>query len=391
MAERLGVGIVGLGMAGGFMAPIVAGHAHVRLAGAAERDPRLRERFRAGTGLEAEPSAEALFERSDIDAVYIATPHQCHCAHAVAALEAGKHVVVEKPMALNLEECDRMIAAADRSGRVLMVGHTHGYDPVTREFGKLVASGRYGRLAMLTMMNFTDFLYRPRRPEELDTPRGGGVFYNQLPHQIDMARIIAGEPVVSVRCGSGILDPARPTEGHLAAFLQFASGACATIAYGGFDRFDSDELHFGIDDVGYPRTSDHGGAWRAFRDGDGDAQQEADLRRDRYGYGSGAFANLHPPPHQPHFGFVLASCERADLRPSADGLLVYDIDGPRDIPVPGGGRFAGQENVWNDLHAAVNLGRPPPQDGRFARTTLGICRAMLRSARSRREIMLQLP
>lgn len=386
MTEPLRVAIVGLGMAGGFMAPILSTHPRVCLAGAAEPDARLRDRFHAGTGLQADPSLDALLARDEIDAVYIATPHQFHRDHAIASLRAGKHVVVEKPMALALEDCNQMIAVADACDRVLMVGHTHGYDPVVRTMASLVAARRYGRLAMLNLMNFTDFMYRPRRPEELDTQRGGGIFYNQLPHQIDMARLIAGEPVVAVRCGSGILDPKRPTEGHLSAFVQFAGGAFATITYSGFDRFDSDEFHFGIGDVGYPRKPDPGSSWRAFRDRQQGGQQETVLRRDLYGYGSRAFSGLAPPAHQPHFGMLLASCEQADMRPSADGLLVYDIDGVRELEVAGKGRFAGQDSVWNDLHAAVSAGKPPPQDGRFARTTLAVCRAMLRSARDQKEI-----
>jgi phthalate 4,5-cis-dihydrodiol dehydrogenase len=385
--RRLGVGILGLGMAGGFMAPIIANHARVALVAAADLDPVLCERFAHGTGLPAVNRAEALFERADVDVVYIATPHQFHAVQAIAAMEAGKHVVVEKPMALSLADCDAMIETADRTGRVLIVGHTHGFDPAPRAIGEIVASRRYGPLAMITMINFTDFLYRPRRPEELDTSRGGGIFFNQLPHQVEIARVIAGEPVRSVRCVSGIMDPTRGTEGHLAALITFENGAVASIVYSGHDRFDSDEFHFNVGEIGYPKTASHGAAWRACQKLE-TVDAETEVRRDRYGYGSGAFRDLKPPPHQPHFGMLIASCTEADLRPSADGLTVFGMEGAQEISLRGRETFAGHVNVWNDCFDAIRGARPALHDGQFARTTLLVCQALLESAREGREVFL---
>lgn len=388
MSQKLGVGIVGLGMAGGFMAPIVAGHAKVRLVAAADLDASLRERFSHKTGLPADADADALFARPDVDVVYIATPHQFHRDQTIAALKAGKHVVVEKPMALSLDDCDAMNSAAETVGRVLIVGHTHGFDPVPRALREAVASGRHGTLSMLTMMNFTDFIYRPRRPEELDTTKGGGAFFNQLPHQVEIARVIADRDVVSVRCVSGRMDPARPTEGHMSAMLMFEGGSVATIVYSGHDRFDSDELHFNVSETGYPKTPAYGSTWRANSALAG-SEDEAGLRRDRYGYGSAAFSGLQSPPHQPHFGFLLVSCASADLRPSADGVLVYDRDGQSEVAVPGSGTFAGHINVWDDCYNAVVHGAPCIQDGAFARETLRITRALLKSAQEDREVRLE--
>ena len=66
---------------------------------------------------------------------------------------------------------------------------------------------------MINSFNYTNFLYRPRRPEELDTAQGGGILFNQVPHQIDIARLLGGGLVRSVRAQTTVLDPARPTEG----------------------------------------------------------------------------------------------------------------------------------------------------------------------------------
>lgn len=387
MDERLRIGILGLGMAGGVMAPVIAANPKLLLHVAADLDPVLRERFAAATGLTAESSAEALFRRPDVDVVYIATPHQFHRDHAIAAMRAGKHVVVEKPMAITLADCDAMIAVAAETGRVLIVGHSHGFDPAPRAIRALVESRRFGRLSMLTMIDFTDFLYRPRRPEELDTAKGGGIFFNQLPHQIEMARIIAAEPIASVRCASGTMDPTRPTQGHLAALVGFESGATASIVYSGHDRFDTDELCFGVSEIGYDKSPSHGHTWRACSALAG-GEEESLMRRDRYGYGAGIARPLDPPPHQPHFGLLIASCAEADIRPSADGLLVYGRNGVEQMPLPGAHSFAGQANVWDDCHAAVMEGRPSLHDGVFARATLLACLALLQSAQEGREIFL---
>ena len=67
-----------------------------------------------------------------VEIVYIATPHQFHAAHAALAAAAGKHIILEKPMALTLADCDAIIAAVERANVHLIVGHTHAFDPAVR-------------------------------------------------------------------------------------------------------------------------------------------------------------------------------------------------------------------------------------------------------------------
>ncbi|MFX8719861.1 gfo/Idh/MocA family oxidoreductase, partial [Acinetobacter baumannii] len=82
--------------------------------------------------------------------------------------------------------------AAEDAGRFLIVGPSHGFDEPVRSAATLIASGRFGRVRMVTALNFTDFLYRPRRPAELETSRGGGVVYSQAAHQVDVVRRLVG-------------------------------------------------------------------------------------------------------------------------------------------------------------------------------------------------------
>ena len=81
-----------------------------------------------------------------VEVVYIATPHQFHAPHAVLAAEHGKHIILEKPMALTLAECDTIIAAVERHKVHLIVGHTHAFDPAVRLMREIIARGELGRL-----------------------------------------------------------------------------------------------------------------------------------------------------------------------------------------------------------------------------------------------------
>ena len=122
-----------------------------------------------------------------------------------------------------------------------------------------------------------------------------------------------------------------------------------------------------------------------------DPADEAKARAARYGYGGPTTAARGGPAretHQPHFGMLVASCERGDLRPSADGVLVYADDGLREIALPPGHSDPGRDAAIDELHRAVIAGIKPVHDGRFARGTVETCLAILRSARERREIVL---
>jgi phthalate 4,5-cis-dihydrodiol dehydrogenase len=384
-AKPIRLGVVGLGMAGGVMTAAVATHPEFVLAGAAEPNTELRERFAADNDVPAFADLEALVRRDDVDAVYVATPHQFHREHAVLAAHHGKHVVVEKPMALSLADCDAMVAAAEANKVKLIVGHTHGFDPALRVMRELIRD-QLGPPALIASWNYTDFLYRPRRPEELDTDKGGGILFNQVPHQVDIVRTLSASPVRSVRATAARLDPERPTEGVSAALLQFEDGGAASIVYSGQDGFDSDELHGWVSEGGYAKTAAHGATKRALGALSGQPQ-EAELRRTRYGYGSAL--SVERPPHQPHFGELVVTCPGGEMRPSADGVMVYDQTGAHEVAVPRQAWRPGRGDVLEALRRAVVLGERPFHDGHFGRGTVAVCLAILASAREGREVLVE--
>jgi phthalate 4,5-cis-dihydrodiol dehydrogenase len=381
--ERLRVGVLGLGLAGGMMVPAIASHPRTVLTGAADLSETLRQRVVKDHGIAVNSDAEELIRRPDVDAVYIATPHQFHNEHVLLAAKHGKHVIVEKPIALTLEDCDTMIESAARSGIALLVGHTHSSDPAVAMLREFTTSGEFGRLAMISMLNFTDFMYRPRRPEELDTSRGGGIAYNQLPHQIEVARMVAASDIRSVRAAMWKLDPARPTEGCSSAFVDFQGGAVANMVYSGYDHFDTDEFHGWISSSGRDKKPAHGSARRALKAVAGNAE-EVRMRTDRYGYGGGRFSDT--PTHQAHFGQVIVTYEHADVRFSPEGLTVYGDDGVREVAIDAA--VTGRAALLDEFCASVIDGRPAIHDGKFARSTLAACLAMLESAQTRSEVLL---
>ena len=260
--RRLRVGVAGLGRAFALMLPTLTADRRVELVAAADPRPEARARFAEEVGGRVYPTVEALCADAEVDVVYVATPHQLHAEHVEAAAAGGKHVLVEKPMAITLDECRRMIAASERANVRLVIGHSHSFDAPILRTRALIDSGEYGRARMINAMYYTDFLYRPRRPEELDTRRGGGVVFSQAAHQVDVARMLCGE-VRSLRAQTGAWDPRRATEGAYTALVTFDEGAFGSLTYSGYAHFDGDELCGWVAETGQAKDPGRYGAMRA--------------------------------------------------------------------------------------------------------------------------------
>jgi phthalate 4,5-cis-dihydrodiol dehydrogenase len=374
------------------MLPSIVKHPYFRITASADPRKEAREKFADQFKAETYDNIEDLCMNADVDAVYIATPHQFHADHVKIASASHKHIIVEKPMALSLEDCDIMIESAERHGVKLVVGHTHSFDPPSLKIRELINSGKMGKLAMINAWNFTNFLYRPRRPEELDTNQGGGIVFNQLPHQIDTIRMIGGGLVKSVRAMTAILDPARPTEGCLNAFLEFADGATATVVYSGYDYFDSDEFHYWIGEGGQLKKDGSYGSARRSLKKIKSPEEEAQLKATT-GYGGShqkrVISNEEDAERfHPHFGTMIVSCEKGDLRSSPHGVLIYTEEGKEEVPVPLGRAVPDKGRVLDEFYDAILNDKTPIHDGRWGKATLEVCLAILASGREKREISL---
>src|SRR5882762_5790708 len=227
--RKLRLGAAGLGRAFAVMLPTFMRDPRVEVVAAADPRAEARARFAADFSAETYESVEGLCANPAVEVVYAATPHQHHAAHAILAAQHGKHVLVEKPIALTLADCAAMIDAAKRQNVHLVVGHSHSFDVPILRTRALIASGGFGAVCMIHALNYTDFIRRPRRPEELDTAQGGGAVFNQAAHQVDIARLLGGGMAKSVRAATGAWDTARPTEGAYSALLTFQNGAFASL------------------------------------------------------------------------------------------------------------------------------------------------------------------
>lgn len=386
-------GVCGLGFAGSvLMAPAMKNHPNAVIASACDPNEDVRTRFGERYGIAVHATLQDMIAAGGLDAVYIASPHQFHREHVLMAAAHGLHVIVEKPLTLSLADADEMIEAVRKAGVHLVVGASRSHDPVIRTMRHIIQSGRVGRVCMVNCFNYTDFLYRPRRPEELDTSRGGGIIYNQLPHQIDSVKAITGKRVLAVRALTGRMDPDRPTEGHCAALLTMEDNVAATLIYSGYDHFDSDEMHFWIAEGGRDKKPSHGNSRRVLRQLEGKA--EADLRRERYGFGgpvSKAMEAGDEGRKQPHFGVMLVSCERGDLRAAPEGVLIYGDEGMQEVPAMVGRGSFGQGDTIDELYDAIAGTSPALRDAAWGKDTVQVCLAILESSRTGRQIELERP
>jgi phthalate 4,5-cis-dihydrodiol dehydrogenase len=230
-------------------------------------------------------------------------------------------------------------------------------------------------------MYYSDWLYRPRRPEELDERLGGGVTFRQGAHQFDILRLLGGGLVRSVRAKTLDWDPQRRAIGAHSAFLTFENGAVATAIYNGYGAFLSAELCWGIGELGDPLGIEQAGASRRrFHESSGDDELAAKRRR--------AAAGLpERPAHQPFFGWLIASCEGGDIRQSPDGLYVYTERGREEIALRND--RSTRDAVLEEFVDAIAGRRRPLHDGRWGLANLEVCVAVLRSSELDREVTLE--
>lgn len=194
------VAIVGLGFGAEFI-PIYQAHPNAELAGICQRDDEARNRVGDQYGVERRyADFEELLADPGIDAVHLNTPIELHASQSIAALEAGKHVACTVPMAISIEDCERVVAAQRASGKRYMMMETAIY---TREFlyaRHLLESGRLGRLQFLRGAHIQDMTGWPAYWRDLPP-----MFY--ATHAVGPLLALAGTLAESVRClGSGAVD-----------------------------------------------------------------------------------------------------------------------------------------------------------------------------------------
>ena len=373
----LGVGIVGMGAAGCAFVPALHRHPAFTWVAFAETDPEVRAEWAADASARdvvACDSLQALLQLNAVDVVLIATPTPLHAAQTRQACAAGRHVIVEKPMATSLAEGLAMVQAAERGGVRLLVGHSHSFDLPIQRMRQLIASGTLGALRMLHTWCYTDWMQRPRRPDERDASKGGGVVMRQGAHQFDLLRLLAGGQARRVRAQTFAGDAQRPGIGAHSSFIEFDGGVTATAVYSGYGGLASSALCFGISEWGVagaaPVQSPSGSL----------SASQAKRQRARHAIPAQA-------PHPPFFGLTVVSCERGDIRQSPQGLRVETPDGAWEEALPCD--RSPRELVLDELAAVLHQGAAAVHDGRWGLATLELCLAVMASARSGRVVPLR--
>jgi predicted dehydrogenase len=227
-------GLIGSGdIARKRVAPALRDLASCDLVAVCRGRPELAESFAREFGARrwyATP-ADLLADR-EIDAVYIATPVHLHAAQTIAAAQAGKHVLCEKPMAMNVKECDEMIAACRANGVALGIAYYRHFYPVVARIKSLIASGEIGTMVMAQLNVFE---YRNPAP---DDPRhwfiesaqaGGGPMFDFGCHRLEMLDDMCG-PVRDVTSMVGNVVFERDVEDTAIAVLAFERGGYATLS-----------------------------------------------------------------------------------------------------------------------------------------------------------------
>jgi phthalate 4,5-cis-dihydrodiol dehydrogenase len=388
--KPLRLGVVGMGRAFTVMIPTFIRDPRIQLVAGADPREEARQQFEQDFGGSAYKNCKLLLDHSDIDIVYLATPANLHVEQIKEIVAAGKHVLLEKPMALSIEEAQQIIKIVIEAGVYLIVGHSHGFNLPIQQARELIISGTYGPLQMLTAFNFTDFMYRPRRRDELITEKGGGVVFSQAAHQIDILRILGGGCVKSIRANTGNWDPNRDTEGAYNALLTFENGTTATATYSGYAHFDSDELMGWNSELGSTKNPDVYWQSRKILAEKLTETTEENLKSSQNFGGK----NYNPKSidqeenhHYQHFGTVIASCEKADIRPMPWGVTIYSNNEHFEdrLSTPSVPR----SEVIDELINAICFNVPPTHDGNWALANLEVSLAILESAKNSEEINLK--
>jgi predicted dehydrogenase len=317
----------------------VVGVADINLAAAEQRAEEL--------GCPSFADHRQLLSETRPQAVVVITPHPFHAAVAVDALRAGAHVLVEKPMAVDVAEADLMIETARRAGRLLAVNLQNRTRPEIRAAKQLIETGRVGELQRVQMQAFWT---RPRRYFQVATWRGtwrgegGGVLMNQSAHTLDLICHLAGQPSRVVGWNRAAYHNIE-TEDTSLSMLEWPNGALGSFLTSTAQAGEPERL-----EIGGTR-----GVLQIGRGGLEFLEADADLR---------TFLDESPDP----FG-----------KPSLQ---------PREVPAGAGG--GNHTAIYGNFVDAIEHGAPLIADGVEGRKSLELANALIYSSATGQPVNLPL-
>ncbi len=230
---KLNTGIAGCGKVAHLHARALINGVNSDFKAVSSRSDEKGRQFAAEYGVNSYTGIEEMIRKEKLDVVVICTPHPFHKDPAIAALKAGVHVLVEKPLASTLEDCDAMIKAADNAGKKLgVVSQRRFYSPCIRMF-RAIQEGKIGSPALGSVLMLG---WRDKDYYESDQWRGswehegGGVLVNQAPHQLDLLQwFMGGEIDELYGIWRNFNHPYIEVEDTAVAILKFKNGGIANI------------------------------------------------------------------------------------------------------------------------------------------------------------------
>lgn len=230
--KTYGFGIIGCGMIADFHSAAIAELEHGKLVAVSSRDPNNAKRLVDLYQVDGYSDYNEMLKRDDLDIVCICTPSGAHLEPAVAAAEAGKHVIVEKPLEITLERCDQIIQACDEAGVRLCAIFNSRFTEGCQLVKQTIDSGRFG---VLTLGDAYIKWYRTQEYYDSGGWRGtwdldgGGALMNQSIHAIDLLQYFMG-PFKTVQAFTDTLAHERiEVEDVAVAVLRFENGALGVI------------------------------------------------------------------------------------------------------------------------------------------------------------------
>jgi predicted dehydrogenase len=232
----LGIAILGTGRLGGSYINVVNAAEGAELRVIAEpREEQVSDLKIKNPGIEFVADYQQILDRDDIDVVIGTLPHWLHHKAAIDSLNAGKHVYLEKPMALNTAEADEMLASAKTNGKLMMTAHTQRYFGENIKMKEIIDSGEFGDVVMVNAMWVKPLDPHLRPPWMLEQDKGGGMGQMDGTHLMDRLIWLLGDDIYSVSgTSSNFTHPHLNADDSGHHFLRWKSGKTASITRMGF-------------------------------------------------------------------------------------------------------------------------------------------------------------
>lgn len=232
MNRKIRYGLAGYGKVAHLHAQGLKESDHGVLVSVTGRNTQRRDSFAAQWNIASRGSIEEMVRLDQVDAVIVVTPHPRHRDDSLEAFAAGAHVIVEKPMALTVAQCDEMVASAASARRKLSVVSQRRWYPSSRRIRDAIDAGKIGKpsVAQVTLLGWRDQEYYKSDPWRGKwSTEGGGVLINQAPHQIDLMNWFMG-PTAEIKAYWGNVNhPYIEVEDTAVASVLFKNGGMGSI------------------------------------------------------------------------------------------------------------------------------------------------------------------